>query len=200
MAGKKKSYGAKLRNWPVAHLRLALCSLGTLYTRHSHSPAGTLHIMHRPATLYMGCSQDVPLALCTCVIVLALFMQAFCARTQCSPHTFCAGYSFDFVHTLCSPDSICTVAFKIYLEHNNDDNLNFVGMALDACLSGSKELHAANKIGLIVASMFCVCLLLKWLLRKDTENQAESYENDNYGDHDDMMMMTWWWRWRWWWR
>ena len=93
MAGKKKSYGAKLRNWPVAHLRLALCSLGTLYTRHSHSPAGTLHIMHRPATLYMGCSQDVPLALCTCVIVLALFMQAFCARTQCSPHTFCAGYS-----------------------------------------------------------------------------------------------------------
>ena len=42
---KKKSYGAKLRNWPVAHLRLALCTLGTLYTRHSHSPAGTLHII-----------------------------------------------------------------------------------------------------------------------------------------------------------
>ena len=100
MAGKKKSYGAKLRNWPVAHLRLALCSLGTLYTRHSHSPAGTLHIVRRPATLYMVCSPDVPLALCTCVIVLALFMQAFCARTQCSPHTFCAGYSFDFVHTM----------------------------------------------------------------------------------------------------
>ena len=124
MAGKKKSYGAKLRNWPVANLRLALCSLGTLYTRHSHSPAGTLHIMHRPATLYMGCSQGT-------------------------------------LYTQCSPDTICPVAFKIYLEHNNDDNLNFVGMALDACLSGSKELHEAKKIGLIVASMFCVCMLLK---------------------------------------
>ena len=104
MAGKKKSYGAKLRNWPVAHLRLALCSLGTLYTRHSHSPAGTLHIMHRPATLYMGCSQGT-------------------------------------LYTQCSPDTICPVAFKIYLEHNNDDNLNFVGMVLDACLCGSKELQ-----------------------------------------------------------
>ena len=39
---KKKSYGAKLRNWPMAHLRLALCTLGTLYTRHS---PGTLHMM-----------------------------------------------------------------------------------------------------------------------------------------------------------
>ena len=90
MAGKKKSYGTKLRNWPVAHLRLALCSLGTLYTRHSHSPAGTLHIMRRPATLYMGCSQDVPLALCTCVIVLAHY-------TLCSPGTFYAGTLYMYV-------------------------------------------------------------------------------------------------------
>ena len=61
---------------------------------------------------------------------------------------------------------VCTVAFKIYLEHNNDDNLNFVGMELDACLSGSKELHAANNIGLILVSMFCVCSYIKMIAKK----------------------------------
>ena len=49
------------------------------------------------------------------------------------------------LYTQCSPDTICLVAFKIYLEHNNDDNLNFVGMALDACLCGSKELQGVKK-------------------------------------------------------